>query len=321
MPAQKKLTHNDFSSGTHNTRRTRDLFFAMYLSLAAGALIFAIKIHAYYITNSAAILSDAAESVVHLLAVGFAAYSLWLSQKPADRGHLYGHDRINFFSAGFEGAMIIIAALFIFYESLKKLLYGGSITHIEYGAGYIALAALINGGLGLFILRRGQRLHSIVLEANGRHVLTDCFTSIGVLVGLLLTKTTGWLLFDPLLALVIALHILWSGAGLIRRSVGGLMDSADPQVDVTLRQILGTETQKHGISYHFLRHRNAGNRLIIDFHLQFDNTTVIAVAHRQATEIEQEICRAFDMPAEVTSHFEPVDGHDEAHKPPQTQPK
>ncbi len=160
---------------------------AMRLSLGVGLLMLVLKIYAFAITRSAAILSDAAESVVHLLAVSFAAFSLWLSMKPADKTHLYGHDRISFFSAGFEGAMIIIAALYIIYESIERWLAGLYLENIEVGTGFVALATVINGALGWYLIRQGKKYHSLILEANGKHVLTDSWTSLGVIVSLLLT--------------------------------------------------------------------------------------------------------------------------------------
>lgn len=275
----------------------------------------AVKIRAYAVTGSLAVLSDAAESVVHFFIVCFAAYSVRLSQKPADKEHLYGHDRINFFSVGFEGAMIVLAALFIFYEAGSRWWSDNlELRAVESGIGYIALAAIINGALGWFLLRRGRQWDSLILEANGKHVMADALTSIGVIIGLALARATGWLPFDPLVAMLVAVHILWSGAGLVRRSVGGLMDSADPRVDAKLRAVLDRETRKHGIQYHFLRHRDAGARLVIDFHLLFENDDTIARAHDVSLLIEQAIAREFDMPTEVISHFEPVRGHDEAHE-------
>ncbi|MCH7675836.1 cation diffusion facilitator family transporter, partial [candidate division KSB1 bacterium] len=142
----------------------RPLKFAMRLSLGVGLLMLIIKIYASVITGSAAILSDAAESVVHVFAVSFAAFSLWLSMKPADKTHLYGHDRISFFSAGFEGAMIIVAGLYILYESIEKWLTGQYLENIEQGIGFIMLATVINGGLGWYLIRQGKKYHSIILE-------------------------------------------------------------------------------------------------------------------------------------------------------------
>ncbi len=297
-----------------NKRRARHLTYAINISLAVGALMLGIKIYAYWLTSSVAILSDAAESVVHLFAISFAAYSVWLSHKPADKDHLYGHDRINFFSVGFEGCMIAVAAIFIFYEAAKRLWLGDlQLQEVEAGIGFIVLATVINAFLGYFLLRQGRRWNSIVLEANGRHVLADSLTSLGVIIGLLLTHYSGWLPFDPLAAMLVASHILWSGAILIRRSVGGLMDSADPEVDEVLRALLDSEASKYGVHYHFLRHRNTGNRLVIDFHLLFDNDITIAQAHDISILIERAIDERFELPTEVTSHFEPLHGHDEAH--------
>ncbi|MGI9297729.1 MAG: cation diffusion facilitator family transporter [Gammaproteobacteria bacterium] len=309
------------SAAIHRTQsgaealRARRLLYCIHLSLAAGVLLLGVKLYAYSLTDSVAVLSDAAESVVHFFIVCFAAYSVRLSQKPPDRNHLYGHDRVNFFSVGFEGAMIVAAALFIFYEAAARW-YSGDLRlrEVEAGIGWVALSAAINGALGLFLLRRGREWKSVVLEANGRHVLADCLTSAGVIVGLALVRLTGWAPFDPVCAMLIALHILWSGAGLVRRSVGGLMDGADPRADAELRAVLDEETGKYGIHYHFLRHRDAGGRLVIDFHLLFDNDTTIARAHDIAMMIERAIARRMEMPTEVTSHFEPIRGHDEAHR-------
>ncbi len=287
---------------------------AMRLSLGAGFLMLLIKVYAYWITGSAAILSDAAESVVHVLAVSFAAYSFKLSFKPADRDHLYGHDRIGFFSAGFEGAMIALAAVYIIYEAARRWIVGLSLQNIDEGAGFIVLATTINGVLGWYLVRLGKKYHSIVLEANGKHVLTDCWTSLGVIVGLGLTLWTGWLPFDPLVAIIVAVNILWSAARLMRRSIGGLMDEADPRVDARVREVLETETRRHNIDFHNLRHRNTGSKLFVEFHLLFPKNASIASAHELATAIEGQIQKAFPFPVEVISHLEPIEGHDEVHE-------
>ena len=291
----------------------RPLKFAMRLSLGVGLLMLIIKIYASVITGSAAILSDAAESVVHVFAVSFAAFSLWLSMKPADKTHLYGHDRISFFSAGFEGAMIMVAGLYILYESIEKWLTGQYLENIEQGIGFIMLATVINGGLGWYLIRQGKKYHSIILEANGKHVLTDSWTSLGVIVALLLTLWTGWLPFDPIIAIIVATNILLSGAKLVRRSIGGLMDEADPNINKKLREILQQESEKYDVQFHHLRHRNAGNKLIIEFHLLFHKDVPISKAHEQATIIERTIMNSISMQTEVTSHLEPIEGHDEAH--------
>lgn len=291
----------------------RQMTRAMRLSLGVGFFMLVMKMYAYVITGSAAILSDAAESVVHILAVSFAAYSLWLSLKPADDRHKYGHDRISFFSAGFEGAMIILAAFYIIYEVTVKWMTGLSIENLDTGTLFIVAATAINAALGLYLVRQGKKYGSIVLEANGKHVLTDSWTSLGVIVGLILTMITGWLPFDPILAILVALNILWTGFDLIRRSVGGLMDASDPRADAVIRSVLERETARHGITYHDLRHRNAGNKLLVEFHLLFPHDIPISVAHEQATLIEKELHKALPAQMEVLSHLEPKEGHDEIH--------
>lgn len=291
----------------------RQMRIAMRWSLAIGFIMLFMKTYAYVITGSAAILSDAAESVVHVLAVSFAAYSLNLSTKPPDDNHMYGHDRISFFSAGFEGAMIIIAALYIIFESIHKWMTGLQLDELGRGTLFTAIATAANGALGWFLVRQGKKYHSLVLEANGKHVLTDSWTSLGVIVGLILIMFTNWLPFDPILAIIVALNILWTGGKLMRRSISGLMDESDPSTDMKLRSILDHETKKYSVAYHHLRHRNAGNKLLIEFHLLFHESVTVASAHEQATLIEKEIQKAFPNQTEILSHLEPLEGHDEIH--------
>jgi cation diffusion facilitator family transporter len=310
---QKPLGHKELSADSVDFQVIQDNKIAMRWSLWIGLAMFGMKIYAYYITQSAAILSDAAESVVHVLAVSFAAYSLWLSTKPADPSHLYGHDRISFFSAGFEGAMIVMAAVYIIYESVMKWIRGLYLQNIETGTFFIVIATAINGLLGWYLVSRGKRNNSLILVANGKHVLTDSWTSFGVILGLVLTIVTGWLPFDPIVAILVALNILWSGGKLMRQSIGGLMDEADPEVHSKILSILEQETSKHSIVFHDVRHRNAGNKLHIEFHLLFHKDLTIAEAHEKATMIEKAIAKAFPVITEVTSHLEPIEGHNEIH--------
>ena len=311
--AQKPLGHTELSVESANLQIIRDNQIAMRWSLGVGLAMFFMKIYAFYITQSTAILSDAAESVVHVLAVSFAAYSLWLSAKPADPSHLYGHDRISFFSAGFEGAMIVMAALYIMYESVMKWIRGLQIQNIETGIFFIVMATVINGLLGWYLVSRGKKSNSLILIANGKHVLTDSWTSFGVILGLVLTMTTEWLPFDPIVAILVAANILWAGGKLMRQSIGGLMDEADPEVHNKIISIIEQETSKYSIVFHDVRHRNAGNKLHVEFHLLFHKDLTIAEAHEQATLIEQAIARAFPMITEVTTHLEPIEGHNEVH--------
>lgn len=292
----------------------KDMNFSMRLSFIAGLFLLFIKTYAFFLTGSAAILSDAAESIIHVFAVGFAAYSMWLSFKPADHDHLYGHDKISFFSAGFEGAMIIIAALFILYESVYKLIFGFEITNIDSGVFFIVLATVINLFLSLYLIRKGKKYKSIILEANGKHILTDCWTSIGVILALVLVWLTGIDFFDPALAILIALNILWTGGRLIKRSVSGLMDEADKGVHKEVVSIIEKETKERHLHYHNLRHRLAGHKIFIELHLLFPQDINLYEAHLIATEIEANTRAALDRDAEIVTHLEPLADHDATHK-------
>ena len=286
---------------------------AMKLSLGVGILMLVMKVYAFAITGSAAIFSDAAESVVHNFAVGFALFSLWFSTKPADRSHPYGHDKISYFSAGLEGTLIVFAAVIIIYAAVMKWMRGLELENLGVGILFTVAATVINAALGVFLIWRGKKYHSIILEANGHHVLTDSWTSLGVIVGLTLAKFTGWLPFDPICAILVACNILWAGFSLMRRSVGGLMDEADPKMDENLRAILDRETKKHGIAYHELRHRNAGRTTWVELHLLFPDETHIKTAHRVATEIERVVEREMKESVEVTTHLEPKVDHARVH--------
>lgn len=286
---------------------------AMNLSLGTGVLMLAGKWAAYSLTGSAAILSDAAESVVHVAAVAFAAFSLWLSMRPADEDHHFGHEKIGFFSAGFEGAMIVLAAVYILYAAIEKWLSGLRLENLGLGTVLVAGAAAVNAALGYYLLWQGKKYGSLILEADGRHVLTDVWTSLGVIVGLSLTILTGWLPFDPILAIFVALNILWSGAKLMRRSIAGLMDESDPALNARLRDLLKALMHPPLVGFHDLRHRNLGSKLSVEVHLLFAPGTSLERAHELATEVEDSIGEMLQSPALVTTHLEPADRHDEHH--------
>jgi len=288
--------------------------FAMRLSLGFGALMLVGKVTAYVITGSAAILSDASESVVHLVAVMFAWFSLWLSLKPASQRYLYGFERITFFSAGFEGAMIVLAALFIMVVTIQKWVTGLELSNVGSGMLFTLLTALVNAGLGWYLVRAGKRTQSLILEADGKHVLTDSWTSAGVVAGLILVMATGWRPWDAICALGVAVNILWSGGNLIWRSVTGLLDTADPETGKLLREKLDALCGELGIQYHGVRFRSTGHRLMVEVHLLFAGSQTVAEAHRLATLLEERLPERLGQPAEVTTHLEAQDDHEAVHR-------
>lgn len=287
--------------------------FAMRLSLIAGFVMLVLKVGAYVLTGSAAILGDAAESVVHVAAVMFAAYSFSLVGKPADADHRYGHGKVEFFSAGIEGFLIIVAAVFISYEAVNHWINKIHPTEVGSGVLLIAMTIVINGVLGAYLIWNGKRANSLTLTSNGKHVLVDCWTSMGAIVGLVLSVLTGWAGWDPICGILMALNILVSGYGLISRSVQGLMDVADPDLERQLSEALALETAKHGVTFHALRHRDAGSTHWVDVHFLFRGDISLREAHRTATSIERAVHRSVNKPVVITSHLECEDDHDELH--------
>lgn len=277
----------------------------MNLSLAAAIVLLAAKVTAAVMTGSSAIYSDAAESVVHLLAVAFAAWALRLAHKPADETHHFGHDKVAFLSSGFEGAMISAAAMLILYEAVRQTIFGVSISNIGFGAIITAAAAVINLLLGLSLIRIGKVSGSPLLRANGMHVLTDVWSSIAVLVALALIHWTHWLWWDPIAAVLAALNIFRVGYRLIRESLGGLLDESDPVVERRICDLLDREVAQRDLSYHNFRHRHSGRTHWVEFHLVFGDDLTIGQAHEAATEIEASVAALLHPNGRVISHLEP----------------
>jgi cation diffusion facilitator family transporter len=291
----------------------RAMRLAMELSLAFGVLMLVGKLTAYFMTGSAAILSDAAESVIHVVAVAFAAFSLRLSNKPAAPEFLYGYERIAFFSAGFEGAMIVLAAIFILYAAIGKWVAGLHLENLGAGTILVLAAGVLNAGLGWYLIRTGRRSNSLILEANGKHVLTDSVTSFGVVAGLGLVMLTKWRPFDPLVAIAVAVNILWTGGHLVWRSAVGLLDHSDPEVGREIRNKLDTICGELGLQYHGVRFRTTGYRQIIEVHLLFPHAMAVGEAHLLATLLEERLPAALSVPAELFTHLESVEDHAAVH--------
>lgn len=277
---------------------------AMNISLFIGVLMLGIKWTAYALTGSIVIFSDAIETIVHIAAVGFAWYSLRVSVLPPDDDHHFGHGKVSFFSAGLEGALIIVAAVVIVATAIEKMISGFTLEAISIGAILTASAGVINAALGFYLVRVGKRERSIIVEANGRHVITDAWTSVGAIIGIVAAGLSGWYILDPIFALLFGANIIVEGAKLMRASVNGLMDKTNHVLEEAVRTILEKYCTENDVSYHRLRLRETGQRIYVDFHLEFPDGTPIEIAHAMATAVENEIRMSMPGDAEILSHLE-----------------
>ena len=282
----------------------------MQLALIASVAMLVIKWIAYLLTGSAAIFSDAAESIVHLGAIAFAYYSLHLVEAPPDADHHFGHAKIAYFSSAIEGVLILIAAGIIIYESISKWFHGLHLESLGIGTALTAAAGIVNAFLGWHLVRVGRKHHSIVLSSNGKHILTDSWTSAGVVIGLLGAWATGWLVLDPIFAILSAAQIIVTGVGLVRGSVKGLMDQTDPELESRIREVLDVATMDSPVQYHRLRLRMGGKTAFCDFHLWFPPDWTIQRAHDDATLIENKLKSSIPVPLDVQSHLEVAHDHD-----------
>ncbi len=276
---------------------------AAIISLIVGVGMFIAKIGAYFITGSAAIFSDAAESVVHVLATSMALFSIILSSKPADESHRYGHGNVEYFSAGIEGFLIVVAAIVIIYAAMHDLIVGAELKSLNIGVIVISGAGVINLLLGLYLIRTGKRTDSITLVADGKHVLTDAVTSIGVIAGIIIVLMTGIVIFDPLVAILVALNILYTGFKLMRESVGGLMLETDPKVLARLSEFLISLKQDFWIDIHELRYWKSGERIFIDFHLILPYYFTIEQSHKEEKRIDSELEKEYPD-SQIKIHFD-----------------
>ena len=261
------------------------------------------KMGAYLITGSAAIFSDAAESVVHILATSMALTSIIISAKPADDSHLYGHGNVEYFSAGIEGALIFVAAIVIIYQAMIDLIKGTVLKSLDIGLVIVGLAGIINLVLGFYMVRTGKKTDSITLIADGKHILTDSFTSIGILIGIFLVMLTEYTILDPIVAIIVALNIIGTGYKLIRQSVGGLMLETDPRLLEKIANMLSNFKKEYWIDIHELRYWKSGDGMFIDFHLILPCYFTIERTHKEEKEITEILNKEF-VNAQIKIHFD-----------------
>lgn len=275
-------------------------------SIAVGVSVFALKFLAYWLTGSVALFSDALESVVNVAAAVAAFVAIRLSTKPADPGHPYGHHKAEYFSAVLEGVLIVVAALLIFREAYGAYLTPRAIEAPVEGLMVNALATVLNGAWCSVLMRQGRVRRSPALFADGKHLFADVLSSVAVIAGVALVALTGWLILDPLLAVLVALHILWSGWQLVRDSVSGLMDAAPPAEELDRIRDLISAHAAGAIEAHDLRTRHAGRATFVDFHLVVPGTMSVAEAHEICDRIEQALKEDMGY-ALITIHVEPED--------------
>jgi cation diffusion facilitator family transporter len=283
---------------------------AALISLLVGLLMLVMKMGGYLITNSAAVLSDALESVVHVIATALTFYIILLIGRPADQDHPYGYGKAEYFSAGLEGALIVVAAIAIIYEAIHDMIRGSTLHKLDTGVIVVALAGGINLVLGYYLIRTGKKTRSLAVVADGRHVLTDSYTSIGVLVGLLLVKLTGWLLLDPLFAIGVAVNIIVTGYKLVSESVRGLMNISDPETLERVVAVVNRVRTPEMLDMHRLRAWSSGEKRYIEFHLALPERFLLREVHEIQDMIRDALREEFDDQVDVMIHFDPCsDGY------------
>jgi cation diffusion facilitator family transporter len=286
---------------------------ALLISLFVASISLSVKIAAFVVTDSTAALSDAAESVVHLFAVMFVVYGYYLSRKPADDDHHYGHERVEFLSVGAEGAIIILAGITILYHAAESAITGIEIQNMGTGIWLLVIAALINLVLGTYVIRVGRKHNNMIAVSNGKHTLTDVWTSGGVVAALVIIHFTGWLFIDVVVSLLIAAYIMYEAWKLLRFSVRGIMDTRSLAVDQSLKKVLEENRPERIKEWHHLRHRTSGSTTWVELHLVFEDDISLKEAHDDATLLERRMIDALKTDAVITLHLEPFEAHDESH--------
>lgn len=272
---------------------------AIRIAFAAGIVILIIKFAAYLITGSTALLSDALESIINVIASAFAMWSIHMAKAPPDSNHPYGHGKIEYFSALFEGVLIIFAAACIIYAALPKVFAPENLSRLDYGLLVSVLASIMNLVLGLFLVRRGKKTKSLTLVADGKHVLTDVYTTAGVLIGLSVVWITNWLWMDGVIACVVALNIIWTGYGLVRQAVKGLMNETDHSLTHDISTLLNDKRQPGWVSVKKLRAWSAGRFIHIDFCLVLPRQISLEKSMSIIHSIEDIFRERFDGVADV----------------------
>jgi cation diffusion facilitator family transporter len=276
------------------------------LSIVAALLTIALKFGAYILTDSVGLLSDAIESIVNLVAASAAFWALSYAAKPPDAEHTFGHSKAEYFSSALEGVLILVAAVSIAVTAVDRLMHPQPLEQVGMGLGLSLVATALNGGVAWILLQASRRFRSITLRADAHHLLTDVWTSIGVIVGIGLVVVTHWIVLDSLVALLVAANIVWTGVRLLRETSSGLLDSAIPAEDQGAIAHILSEYQPQGVKFHALRTRVAGSRHFVSFHVLVPGAWTVQRGHDLCEMIEQAIASALPG-TDVTTHLEPVE--------------
>lgn len=277
-----------------------------FLSIAAAIVTIALKFGAYLLTGSVGLLSDAIESIVNLVAALVALWALTYAAKPADAEHAFGHSKAEYFSSGAEGALIVVAAISIAFEAWGHLLHPEPLTQLGLGLALSLFATAINGVVAFVLLRAGRRLRSITLRADAHHLFTDVWTSGGVILGIFLVKVTGALVLDPIVALLVAANIVWTGFRLLQETSSALLDAALPKEEIDAIHLILNEYKRQDIQFHALRTRIAGMRRFVFFHVLVPGSWTVRQGHDLCEAIELAISRTLPL-THVTTHLEPLE--------------
>jgi cation diffusion facilitator family transporter len=277
-----------------------------FLAIAAAIATMALKVGAYLVTDSVGLLSDAVESSANLISAMIALFAVWYASRPIDRTHNYGHQKVEFFAGAMEGIFILIAAGGIAFVAIQRLRDPQEIEGFGAGVAISIAAAAINLVVARLLMRAGRAHGSVAIDADGRHLMTDVVTSIGVVIGLTLAHVTGIEELDPIIALLIAVNIVWTAISLIRSGVDGLMDRALPDADVELVREAIARQMGNDETFHALRTRRAGSRQFVDFHLLVPGELTVQRAHKLTERIESAVSDVLPN-AQTTVHIEPIE--------------
>jgi cation diffusion facilitator family transporter len=300
MP-HKQAEHSDLAKNRASLTR-----FA-WLSIAAAVVTITLKSGAYLLTDSVGLLSDALESLVNLAGAVMALLMLSIAARPPDESHGYGHSKAEYFASATEGILILGAAIGIISAAINRLLQPSEIGQLGLGLGVSVTASAINLSVARVLLREGQARRSITLEADAHHLMTDVWTSAGVIGGVGIAGLTGWHILDPLVAIVVALNIIWTGIRLVSRSVAGLMDAALPTQEQGLIADVLEKYRQQGVSFHALRTRQAAARRFVSVHMLVPGDWTVHDAHHVAEDFESDIREALGSVVTVFTHIEPVE--------------